>query len=78
LLKLRNDLSASNKRFVENEKLNLYMAANEECDMLKLKFKRKKDKIREIKGMRNQMELKMVFFKWKMMSVAMRSIEAAC
>lgn len=78
MLKLRNDLSASNKRFVENEKLNLYMAANEECDMLKLKFKRKKDKIREIKGMRNQMELKMVFFKWKMMSVAMRSIEAAC
>jgi hypothetical protein len=54
------------------------MAANEECDMLKLKMKRKKEKIREIKAMRNSLELKMVFFKWKMSAMTMRSIEAAC
>jgi hypothetical protein len=78
LLKLRNDLEKNNKSFVEREKLNLYMAANEELDLFKLKYKRKKEKIREIKNMRNSLELKMVFFKWKMSAMAMRNIEAAC
>lgn len=53
------------------------MAVNEECDMLKLKHKRKKEKIKDLKIMRNNLQLTMVFFKWKTAAVTLRNIEAA-
>jgi len=70
-------MGESQRKFVEEEVEVIREEVSREKEILEAKITRKRAKLHANKGLRNQLFMRMCFFKWRTTNMVVKSIEQA-